>query len=165
MLFPGRIYIARGPWRLENFCKIFQPNISEDQKKSYNLRAGPWHLAIWKIRCWLLHYVRKKLRWGPEIATCRTKILDFTLVIRLNWLKKIELRKVRWAPWSSILFIVNCCCTRVLLHAKMLKRNWKWKNKIFLSNFCRWWHFNWGVPGPLLHSPGYVYDFEIRLCP
>ena len=29
---------------------------------------------------------------GPEVATFRTKILDFTLVLRLNWLEKIELR-------------------------------------------------------------------------
>ena len=28
---------------------------------------------------------------------------------------------MRLAPWSSILFIVNYCCTRVLLYAKMLK--------------------------------------------
>ena len=34
MLFPGRIYIARGPWHLGDFCNIFQPNINEDQKKS-----------------------------------------------------------------------------------------------------------------------------------
>ena len=33
MLFPGRIYIARGPWHLRDFCNIFLPNISENQKK------------------------------------------------------------------------------------------------------------------------------------
>ena len=33
MLFPGRIYIERGPWHLGNFCNIFLPNISEDRKK------------------------------------------------------------------------------------------------------------------------------------
>ena len=43
MLFPGRIYIARGPWHLGDFCNIFLANISEDQIKSYYLRAGPWH--------------------------------------------------------------------------------------------------------------------------
>ena len=32
MLFPGRIYIARSPWHLGDFCNIFLPNISEDQK-------------------------------------------------------------------------------------------------------------------------------------
>ena len=41
MLFPGRIYIARGPWHLGDFCNIFLPNISEDQKNSYYLRTGP----------------------------------------------------------------------------------------------------------------------------
>ena len=34
MLFLGRIYIARGPWHLGDFCIIFLPNISEDQKKN-----------------------------------------------------------------------------------------------------------------------------------
>ena len=41
MLFPGRIYIARGPWHLEDFCNIFQPNISEDQKS-----PTIWALAL-----------------------------------------------------------------------------------------------------------------------
>ena len=41
MLFLGRIYIARGPWHFGDFCNIFQPNASEDQKKSYYLSAGP----------------------------------------------------------------------------------------------------------------------------
>ena len=33
MFFPGRIYIARGRWHVGDFCNIFLPNISEDQKK------------------------------------------------------------------------------------------------------------------------------------
>ena len=41
MLFPGRIDIARSPWHLGDFCNIFLPNISEDQK-SLTVRArGP----------------------------------------------------------------------------------------------------------------------------
>ena len=32
MLFPGRIYIGRGPWHLRDFRNIFLPNISEEQK-------------------------------------------------------------------------------------------------------------------------------------
>ena len=39
-----------------------------------------------------MHYVHKKARCGPEIATFRTKTLRFLRVIRLNWLTKIELR-------------------------------------------------------------------------
>ena len=39
MLFPGRIYISRGNWYLSDFCNIFLPNMSEDQKKSYYLSA------------------------------------------------------------------------------------------------------------------------------
>ena len=41
MLFPGRIYIAPGPWRLEDFCNIFLPNISEDQKSPTIWVRGP----------------------------------------------------------------------------------------------------------------------------
>ena len=39
-----------------------------------------------------MHYVHKKARCEPEIATFRTKTLHFLRVIRLNWLAKIELR-------------------------------------------------------------------------
>ena len=33
MLFPGRIYIARGPWYFGDFRSIFLPNIGEDLEK------------------------------------------------------------------------------------------------------------------------------------
>ena len=134
MLFPGRIYIARGPWHLGNFCNIFLANISEDQKQSYHLRAGPWHLAIWQIRRWLLHYVHKKLRWGSEIATFRTKVLDFTLVIRLNWLEKIELWRCAGPPGRQYYLLlitvvrVYCCTQRCWKKLKM-------KNRFFCQIF------------------------------
>ena len=107
MLFPDRIYTARGPWHLRDFFYIFLPNISEDQKKSYYLSAGPWHCAKWQIRLWLLHYAYQKFRLGPEVATFRTKTFDFTLVIRLNWLEKIELRGCAGPPGCQyyLLFI------------------------------------------------------------
>ena len=92
----------------------------------------------------------------------RTKLLDFTLVVRLNWLEKIELRGYAGPPWSSVLFIVNYYCTRVLLYAKMLKETENEETRCFLSNFCHWWHFNWEVPSSLGYSPGYANDFEIR---
>ena len=57
MLFPGRIYIARCLWQLGDFCNIFLPNISEDQKVLLS-EGGPWHCAIWQIQCWLFHYQR-----------------------------------------------------------------------------------------------------------
>ena len=40
MLLPSRIYIEPGPWQLGDF-HIFLPSIGEDQKKSYDLSAGP----------------------------------------------------------------------------------------------------------------------------
>ena len=46
VLFPGRIFIALGPWHFEDFRKIFLPNIGEDQKKSHHLSAGPRHYAL-----------------------------------------------------------------------------------------------------------------------
>ena len=91
------------------------------KKKFYYLSAGPWHCAIWQIQRWLSHYVHKKLRWGREVATFRTKALDFTLVIRLNWSEKINLGG---APGPLVVNIIYCyyCCTRVLLYAKVLKK-------------------------------------------
>ena len=41
MLLPGRIYIALSTWHFGDFRNIFLPNIGEDQKMSYDLRAGP----------------------------------------------------------------------------------------------------------------------------
>ena len=45
-----------------------------------------------------MHYVHKKARCGPEIATFRTKTPRFLRVIRLNWLAKIDFRGTR-SPW------------------------------------------------------------------
>ena len=42
-----------------------------------------------------MHYVHKKARCGPEMATFMTKTLHFLQVIRLNWLGKIELSVAR----------------------------------------------------------------------
>ena len=135
-----------GPLALGDFCNIFLPNISEDQKKSYLLNTGPWLCVIWQIRRWFLHYVHKKFRWGPEVAIFRTKTLDFILVIRLNWLEEIELRGCR-APWWSILFKVNCCCMRVLLYAKMLKETENEETRIFVK-FLSLVAFQLKGPGP-----------------
>ena len=38
-------------------------------------------------KSWLL--LRKKFSWGPEIATFRTKTLNFYRLMQLNWLAKI----------------------------------------------------------------------------
>ena len=42
---------------------------------------------------------------------------------------------MRRAPWSSILFIVNYCCTRVLLYAKMLKETENEETRLFRQIF------------------------------
>ena len=57
------------------------------------------------------------------------------MVLRLNWLEKIELRGMRRASWSSILFIANYCCTRVLLYAKMLKETENDETRLFCQTF------------------------------
>ena len=53
MLFPGRSYIALGPWHIEDFRNIFLSNIGENQKvlrfqleplagiASYHGKCGP----------------------------------------------------------------------------------------------------------------------------
>ena len=94
-----------------------------------------------------MHYVHKKARCGPEIATFRTKTPRFLRVIRLNWLAKIELSGT-WSPWSSILLLV------ILLSAKNAKKKLKLKKlQAFLSHFCHWWNFNWGGGGPPVPLP------------
>ena len=41
MPLSGRIYIAPGHRHFGDFYNIFVPSIGEDQKKSYDLSAGP----------------------------------------------------------------------------------------------------------------------------
>ena len=86
----------------------------------------PWPRALCPRLhlCWLMHYVNKKARCGPEIATFRTKTLHFLRVIRLNWLAKIELRGTR-RPWSSILLVSY----KLLLSAKNAKKKLKLKKQ------------------------------------
>ena len=68
----------------------------------------------------------------PEVANFRTKTFDFTLVIRLNWSEKIELMG---CAGPRGLFIVNYCCTRVLLYAKMLKETENEETRLFCQTF------------------------------
>ena len=43
---------------------------------------------------------------------------------------------MRRSPWLSILFIVNYCCTRVLLYAKMLKETENEDTRLFWQIFA-----------------------------
>ena len=80
-----------------------------------------------------MHYVHKKARCGPEIATLgRTKTPCFFRVIRLNWLAKIELRGTRTTDLLILLLVI-------LLLAKNAKKKLKLKKLLaFLSHFCHW---------------------------
>ena len=49
---------------------------------------------------------KKKVRRGPEVATFRTKTLNFTWIIHLNWLSIIELRGPG-ASWSLLLLVIT----------------------------------------------------------
>ena len=74
MLLPGQIYIALGPWHFGGFRNIFLPNVGELK----TIKSLTWYRAIlWEIRPWLMHYVHKKARCDPEIATFRTKTIYF----------------------------------------------------------------------------------------
>ena len=90
---PGRIYIELGPWHFGIFA-IFSCQIQVKTKKNLTVWArGPWHCSICQIRPWLLHYVHKKVRWVPQLVTFKIKPLNFTWVIRLNWLANINLKE------------------------------------------------------------------------
>ena len=115
---------------LREFLQYLPAKYKWRRKKSYYLRAGPWHWAKWQIRPWLLHYVHKKFRWGPEVATFRTKnLISPWLYLSIGW--KNWIKGERRAPWLSILFIVNYYSTRVLSYAKMLKETENEKTRLF----------------------------------
>ena len=42
---------------------------------------------------------------------------------------------MRQAPWSSILFVVDYCCMRVLLYAKMLQETENEETRLFCQTF------------------------------
>ena len=69
------------------------------------------------------------------------------------------------APWLSTLFIVNYCGTRVLLYAKMLKEAENKETRLFCQIFVIAGISIVGARVPWATSPGYAYDFEIRLRP
>ena len=127
-------------------------------KKSPTIWArGPGNVPYSKYGV-VLHYVPKKFRWEREVATFGTKTLDFTLIIRLNWLEKIELMGCAGPPGCQYYLLlitvvrVYCCTQRCWKKLKM-------KKQAFLSNFCHWWHFDWGGRGPVwlrLWKRGYV---------
>ena len=144
-IMPGPDLHCAGSLAFRGFLQHLSTKYKWRPKKSNYLSAGPWHCAMWQIRRWLLHYVHKKFRWGSEVATFRTKSLDFRLVVRLNWLEKIELRGCADLPGRQYYFLL------ITVVRKDAKRNWKWRNKIFLLNFCHRWYFNWGGPSPLGH--------------
>ena len=64
MLFPGRIYIAWGPWHLGDFCNIFLPNISEDQKSPTIWVQGPGTEPYGKYGASYCNTLRKSLDEG-----------------------------------------------------------------------------------------------------
>ena len=67
---------------------------------------------------------------------------------------------MRRTPWSSILFIFDYCCMRVLLYAKMLKETENEETMLFGQIFDIG-GFSIEGPKPSGPPPGYAYDFEI----
>ena len=125
-----------GPLALRGFLQHLL-NISEDQKKSFYLSAGPWHSAIWHTRRLLWHHVHKKFRWGPEVATFRTKTFDFTLVIRLNWWEKIELMGCAGPPKRQC-YLLLISVVRVYCWTQRCEKKNKTENeetRLFCQNF------------------------------
>ena len=91
-LLLGPVNIERDPWHFVDFLNIFQPNTREDQTKSYHLSAEPLGLCR-MVNSALFIALRSQKGWmRPEVATFRTKTLNFMRVIHLNWLAKFELR-------------------------------------------------------------------------
>ena len=72
---------------------------------------------------------------------------------------------MRRALWSSILFIVNYCCTRELLYAKMLKKTENVETRFFCQIFVIAGISIEGARAPEPPPLGYVFDFEIKSRP
>ena len=67
----------------------------------------------------------------PEVAIFRTKTLDFTLIIHLNWLEKSELRGCAGLPGRQYyLLLITVVCV-YCLYAKMLKETENEETKLF----------------------------------
>ena len=101
------------------------------------------------------NFLDPPLTWGSKF---RTNTLNFTRVIYLNWLERLN-----WGDLGLLVVnaIVNYCWTRVLFYSKMLKETETEETIGFLSRFWHWWHFNWGkrAPSP---SSGYAYASKLR---
>ena len=118
MVTPTNDVIARAEFTLRwapGTLGIFETSsclILIKTKKSLIIWAWePWHCAIWWTRPWFLHYVHKKVRWGPEVATFRTKTLNFSRVLHLNWLAKSH-----WGPGPLVAHIIfNYCYTQKII--------------------------------------------------
>ena len=126
-VIPGPDLHCAGSLALNRFLQHLPTKYKWRLNKSYYLSAGPSHCAIWQIRRWWLHYIHKKFRWEPEVASLRTKTHDFTLVIRLNWLEKIELKGCAEHLGHQYYLLL------ITVVRKDAETNWKWRNKAFLS--------------------------------
>ena len=148
MLLPELDLHSAGPLALGKFSNIFLPNIDENQKNSYHLSAGNLALCHMVNAALLLHFVQKKVRWEPKIATFRTTTVNFIHSHPSNTFKFIgkNWSEGAWASWLSILLLITIvrvlCCSRRCQKKLNLK-----KEQTFLSHFCHWWQFNWGEPG------------------
>ena len=72
------------------------------------------------------------ITWGPKVATFRTKTLNFSRVIHLNWLAKFDLRgpgpSGRQGKYYSVVHVY-------WLYAKMLKESEKTLGLVVLFFF------------------------------
>ena len=109
VLLPGRIYITLGPLHCGDFRNIFLPNIGEDQKKSCDFSVGPLPgTAPYYGRSgpdYCITFI-KRLDVDLRLQLFRQKLSISSVVVRLNWLVKIESRGAR-GPWSFILLLVT----------------------------------------------------------
>ena len=79
-----------GPLALKGFLQHLPAKYKWRPMKVLLSERGTMALCHMANTALVLHCVHKKFRWGPDVATPRTKALDLTLVIRLNWLKKLN---------------------------------------------------------------------------
>ena len=127
MLFRGPDLHCAVPLALTGFLQHLSAKYKWRPKKSYYLSVELWHSVIWQIRRWLFQFVHKKFRWGPEVATIRSKNL-ISPWLYVYWLEKIEIRRCAGPPGRQYCLLlitsvlVYCCTQRCQKKLKMKKQ-------------------------------------------
>ena len=97
MLFPGRIYIARGSWYFGDFRYLFLPNIGEDQKCRTIWARGPSAVPYGKSSPGYRITFIKRLDESPrKQRSGQSPLILPGLYISIGWQNRIDEARAYW---------------------------------------------------------------------